>query len=73
MSRLSKSFGKGHGAKPVLKNINLAFYPGAKIGVLGSNGSGKSTLMKVKMQHACVTDWLSGGALCIPALTYDQT
>jgi putative ABC transport system ATP-binding protein len=29
----------------VLENISLSFYPGAKIGVLGSNGSGKSTLM----------------------------
>eukprot|EP00752_Nemacystus_decipiens_P015197 g13532.t1 len=47
MNRLSKSFGKGTGVKPVLKNVNLSFYPGAKIGVLGSNGSGKSTLMKI--------------------------
>lgn len=46
MNRLSKSFGKGTSIRPVLKNVNLSFYPGAKIGVLGSNGSGKSTLMK---------------------------
>lgn len=33
--------------KVVLKNINLAFFPGAKIGVLGINGSGKSSLLRV--------------------------
>jgi energy-dependent translational throttle protein EttA len=33
--------------KEVLKDIWLAFYPGAKIGVLGSNGAGKSTLLKI--------------------------
>ena len=31
--------------KKVLDNIHLAFYPGAKIGVIGANGSGKSSLM----------------------------
>ena len=35
------------GGKEVLKNITLAFYPGAKIGVLGPNGAGKSTLLKI--------------------------
>ena len=35
------------GGKEVLKGINLYFYPGAKIGVLGSNGSGKSSLMRI--------------------------
>jgi ATPase subunit of ABC transporter with duplicated ATPase domains len=35
------------GGKKVLDNINLAFYPDAKIGVLGVNGSGKSTLMRI--------------------------
>eukprot|EP00815_Leptocylindrus_aporus_P009338 CAMPEP_0116074408 /NCGR_PEP_ID=MMETSP0322-20121206/15923_1 /TAXON_ID=163516 /ORGANISM="Leptocylindrus danicus var. apora, Strain B651" /LENGTH=640 /DNA_ID=CAMNT_0003564073 /DNA_START=63 /DNA_END=1982 /DNA_ORIENTATION=+ len=34
-------------SKTVLKDINLAFYPGAKIGVVGLNGSGKSTLLKI--------------------------
>lgn len=34
-------------SKTVLKNINLSFYPGAKIGVVGLNGSGKSTLLKI--------------------------
>jgi sulfate-transporting ATPase len=33
--------------REVLKDITLAFYPGAKIGVLGSNGSGKSSLLKI--------------------------
>ena len=33
--------------KELLKGINLSFYPGAKIGVLGSNGAGKSTLMRI--------------------------
>ncbi len=40
---LSKAYNK----REVLKNIWLAFYPGAKIGVIGSNGSGKSTLMRI--------------------------
>jgi ATP-binding cassette ChvD family protein len=33
--------------KEVLKDIYLSFFPGAKIGVLGSNGSGKSTLLRI--------------------------
>jgi sulfate-transporting ATPase len=33
--------------KTVLDNVSLAFYPGAKIGVLGYNGSGKSTLLRI--------------------------
>ena len=33
--------------REVLKDITLAFYPGAKIGVLGSNGAGKSSLLKI--------------------------
>ncbi|MDP6077791.1 MAG: ATP-binding cassette domain-containing protein, partial [Acidimicrobiales bacterium] len=33
--------------RDVLKDITLAFYPGAKIGVLGSNGAGKSTLLRI--------------------------
>ncbi|MBX9585183.1 MAG: energy-dependent translational throttle protein EttA, partial [Gemmataceae bacterium] len=43
ISRLTKHYGK----KEVLKDINLAFYPGAKIGVIGSNGAGKSTLLRI--------------------------
>ncbi|MEO1190556.1 MAG: energy-dependent translational throttle protein EttA [Pseudomonadota bacterium] len=44
MSHLSKTF---PGGKQILKDINLNFLPGAKIGVLGLNGAGKSTLMKI--------------------------
>ena len=33
--------------KKVLENITLAFYPGAKIGVIGANGSGKSSLLRI--------------------------
>ena len=33
--------------KTVLNDITLAFYPGAKIGVLGYNGAGKSTLLRI--------------------------
>ena len=35
------------GNRKVLENINLSFYPDAKIGVLGVNGSGKSTLLRI--------------------------
>ena len=38
---------KKHGQREVLKEIDLAFYPGAKIGVLGRNGAGKSTLLRI--------------------------
>jgi sulfate-transporting ATPase len=45
MSGLTKTF---QGANtPVLKNIHLSFFYGAKIGILGLNGSGKSTLLKI--------------------------
>src|SRR5262245_36507939 len=43
IENLSKFYGK----REVLKNIWLAFYPGAKIGVIGSNGAGKSSLLRV--------------------------
>jgi len=33
--------------KPILKDISLSFFPGAKIGVLGLNGAGKSTLLRI--------------------------
>ena len=33
--------------REVLKDITLAFYPGAKIGVIGPNGSGKSSLLRI--------------------------
>ena len=33
--------------REILRGIWLSFYPGAKIGVLGSNGAGKSTLLRI--------------------------
>ncbi len=44
MHRLSKVHAPD---KTVLDNVTLAFYPGAKIGVLGYNGAGKSTLLRI--------------------------
>jgi len=44
MEGLSKVY---PGNRKVLENINLSFYPDAKIGVLGVNGSGKSTLLRI--------------------------
>jgi ATP-binding cassette ChvD family protein len=44
MRGLTKAYA---GGKKVLENVNLSFYPEAKIGVLGVNGSGKSTLLRV--------------------------
>ncbi|HYB06339.1 MAG TPA: energy-dependent translational throttle protein EttA [Methyloceanibacter sp.] len=44
MNRLSKTY---PGGKQVLKDITLAFLPGAKIGVVGLNGAGKSTLLRI--------------------------
>jgi ATP-binding cassette ChvD family protein len=45
MQKLSKTY---QGAdKPVLKNIYLSFFYGAKIGILGLNGSGKSSLLRI--------------------------
>lgn len=45
MKSMTKSFPGAQ--KPVLSNINLQFYQGAKIGIVGPNGAGKSTLMKI--------------------------
>ncbi len=42
-----ESLTKHYNKREVLKNIWLAFYPGAKIGVIGGNGAGKSTLLRV--------------------------
>ncbi len=41
------SLTKKHGQREILKDVWLAFYPGAKIGVLGRNGAGKSTLLRI--------------------------
>ncbi|MGH3783718.1 MAG: ATP-binding cassette domain-containing protein, partial [Pseudonocardiaceae bacterium] len=38
---------KAHGDKVVLDGVTLAFYPGAKIGVVGPNGAGKSSVLKI--------------------------
>ncbi|GGY53848.1 energy-dependent translational throttle protein EttA [Parvularcula lutaonensis] len=38
---------KSYGAKKILDNVHLQFYPDAKIGVVGVNGAGKSTLLKI--------------------------
>ncbi|MAL23522.1 MAG: energy-dependent translational throttle protein EttA [Xanthomarina sp.] len=45
MSGLTKTYQSAN--TPVLKNIYLSFFYGAKIGILGLNGSGKSTLLKI--------------------------
>jgi energy-dependent translational throttle protein EttA len=43
IERLSKAYNK----REVIKNMTLAFFPGAKIGVIGGNGTGKSTLLRI--------------------------
>src|SRR5210317_1444344 len=43
MIRVSKNYDK----KPVLKDISLSYFYGAKIGVLGLNGSGKTSLLRI--------------------------
>ena len=48
MTKLSKTY---PGGKQVLKDVTLAFLPGAKIGVVGVNGSGKSTLLRIMAGH----------------------
>ena len=48
MQGLTKTY---PGGKKVLENVNLSFYPDAKIGVLGVNGSGKSTLLRIMAGH----------------------
>jgi ATP-binding cassette protein, ChvD family len=52
--------------RQVLENINLSFYPGAKIGVLGSNGAGKSSLLRIM---AGEDDGFSGEARLTPGFT----
>ncbi|HYI91241.1 MAG TPA: energy-dependent translational throttle protein EttA [Beijerinckiaceae bacterium] len=47
------------GNRKVLENINLSFYPDAKIGVLGANGSGKSTLLRI--MAGIDTEWTGEG------------
>ena len=52
--------------RQVLENISLSFYPGAKIGVIGSNGAGKSSLLKIM---AGLDDGYSGEARLTPGFT----
>jgi ATP-binding cassette ChvD family protein len=42
-----KKVRKAHGDKVILDDVNLSFYPGAKIGVVGPNGAGKSSVLKI--------------------------
>src|SRR5579871_3222716 len=56
-----ESLTKAYGKREVLKNIWLAFYPGAKIGVIGSNGAGKSSLLRV--MAGVETDFLGNARL----------
>jgi energy-dependent translational throttle protein EttA len=52
--------------RQVLEDINLSFYPGAKIGVLGSNGAGKSSLLRVM---AGLDDGYTGEARLTPGFS----
>ena len=61
MSELTKAYG----AKKILENVNLSFYPDAKIGILGPNGAGKSTVLKIMAgldKEWQGEAWLSEGA-----------
>src|SRR6476619_419480 len=52
--------------KTVLENISISFYPGAKIGVIGSNGAGKSSLLRIM---AGLDDGFTGEARLTPGFT----
>lgn len=62
MIRVSKK----HGQKEVLKDINLSYFYGAKIGVLGLNGAGKSSLLKIL---AGVDESFEGKTVLAPGYT----
>lgn len=62
MIRLNKFYDK----KPVLKDISISFFYGAKIGILGLNGSGKSTLLRI---FAGVDMEFNGQAILSPGYT----
>ncbi|MGG2478029.1 energy-dependent translational throttle protein EttA [Rhizobium sp. BR5] len=56
---------KSYGAKKVLENVHLSFYPDAKIGILGPNGAGKSTVLKIMAgldKEYTGEAWLAEGA-----------
>ena len=63
MHRLTKSYPPD---KTVLKDVTLAFYPGAKIGVLGPNGAGKSSVLRIM---AGVDKDFRGDAMLAPDAT----
>ncbi len=58
--------GKYYDKKPVLKDIYLSYFYGAKIGVLGLNGSGKSSLLKIM---AGIDKGFVGETTCSPGYT----
>src|SRR6516165_2683592 len=62
MMRVSKYYDK----KPVIKDISLSYFYGAKIGVLGLNGSGKSSLLRIM---AGVDKEYNGQAVLSPGYT----
>ena len=76
---------KFYGQKQVLKDINLSFYPGAKIGIVGENGSGKTTVLRIMAGRdtefqgdAFITPGFTAGMVeqepeLDPALTVRQT
>ncbi|MDI7863761.1 energy-dependent translational throttle protein EttA [Rhizobiaceae bacterium n13] len=56
---------KSYGAKKVLENVHLSFYPDAKIGILGPNGAGKSTVLRIMAgldKEYTGEAWLADGA-----------
>ena len=59
---------KFYNTKPVLKDISLSYFYGAKIGVLGLNGSGKSTLLRIL---AGIDTEFNGKTVISPGLTVD--
>ena len=59
---------KYYDSKPILKDISLSYFYGAKIGVLGLNGSGKSTLLRIL---AGIDTDFNGETILSPGLTID--
>ena len=58
---------KAYNGKKVIENLNLSFYPDAKIGILGPNGSGKSTILRIMAgmdKDYTGEAWLAQGATC---------
>jgi len=62
MNRVSKTVPP---KRQILKDISLSFFPGAKIGVLGTNGAGKSTLLKIM---AGLDKEIDGEAMPMPGI-----